>query len=161
MSEEIDAFHEAGHVVMARHLGCRIDSVTIEPDRDDSPRRLGDTQIAWRLEGLTRRSFCERAILVALAGPVAEMMHSCEQRPIPGVPEWSLDWSMALQAATELISNERQRLAYLEKTTKHVFEFFDQDQNWAALGALVDALVAHETLDAEQIAESLDPWMAS
>ena len=44
---EITAYHEAGHVFMAIYLGARVRSVTIEPDRDDGPDRLGDAQVEW------------------------------------------------------------------------------------------------------------------
>lgn len=159
MSDEIDAYHEAGHVVMAYHLGCRIDSVTISPDRDDGPARHGDTQIAWNLQAMGQREFSEKAILVALAGPVAEMLHRQESVPIDSEVEWAHDWQLATRAATALITSEAQRNTYLDKVTAQVVTYFDQELTWAALGALVDNLVAHETLDGEQVREILSSWL--
>jgi acetyl esterase/lipase len=72
---EIAAYHEAGHVFMAIYLGARVRSVTIEPDRDDGPDRFGDAQVEWDLAHFTPRELYEKSVLVALAGPVAEMIH--------------------------------------------------------------------------------------
>jgi hypothetical protein len=75
---EATPHHEAGHVFMAIYLGARVRSVTIEPDRDDGPERFGDTQVEWDLGRFTPRELQEKSVLVALAGPVAEMIHRGE-----------------------------------------------------------------------------------
>ena len=73
---EITAYHESGHALMAVHVGAEVHSVTVDPDWDDGPQRLGDTQIFWNTGGLSEREYCEKRILVALAGPVAEMLYT-------------------------------------------------------------------------------------
>ena len=75
---EVSAYHEAGHAFMAIYVGARVRSVTIEPDWDDGPQRFADTQVAWPLDQFTDRELHEKSVLVALAGPVAEMIHSGE-----------------------------------------------------------------------------------
>jgi hypothetical protein len=77
---EATAYHEAGHVFMASYLGARVRSVMIEPDRDDGPDRFGDTQVDWDHSRFTARELHEKSVLVALAGPVAEMIHRGEPR---------------------------------------------------------------------------------
>ena len=47
MTEELTAFHEAGHAYAAIYVGARVQSVTIDPDNDDGPKRTGDTVILW------------------------------------------------------------------------------------------------------------------
>ena len=54
------AYHEAGHSVVAAWLGAEVVSVTLEPDRDDGPRRDGDAAIRWHHRGLTARELCQK-----------------------------------------------------------------------------------------------------
>lgn len=75
---ELNAYHEAGHALMAILLGGEVRSVTIEPDNDDGPDRQGDTQVLWRRSRMSEKQFAETAIQVSLAGPVAEMIYSGE-----------------------------------------------------------------------------------
>jgi len=72
------SYHETGHAFMAIYVGARVRSVTIDPDRDDGPERHADIQIEWPLDQFTNRQLHEKSVLVALAGPVAEMIHSGE-----------------------------------------------------------------------------------
>ena len=72
---EITAYHEAGHVFMAIYLGARVRSVTIEPTATMVPIVLVTAQVEWDLAHFTPREVCEKSVLVALAGPVAEMIH--------------------------------------------------------------------------------------
>ena len=60
---DIAAYHEAGHAVVARMLGVRVKSVTIQPTLNYSGRVLFD--------GLGRRT-TEKKILITLAGPHAQ-----------------------------------------------------------------------------------------
>ncbi len=156
---ELTAYHEAGHVLMAVHVGARVESVSIAPDWDDGPKRHGDTAIAWPGGRMTEREFAEKSVCVALAGPVAEMIY--RQEPLhPGfVAEWAADWQDAWQAASPLIVDERRRLDFLEKTTIEVQQLFDQDEYWAALAAIADELLAHERLDGDLIDDVVGIWL--
>ncbi len=156
---EVSAYHEAGHAFMAILQGARVRSVTIEPDRDDGPERFGDAQVEWLRSDFSARELCERSIRVALAGPVAEMIHLGEPNHPGVVAEWKADWDEAWQLASALIADERQRLAYLEQTTARLYKLMRRDDHWAALAALVDNLLAHETLDGEQVEEILAAWL--
>ena len=103
---EQTAYHEAGHAFMASYLGGQVHTVTITPDRDDGPRRFGDTEVRWELSQYTDRQLRENAVRVALAGPVAEMLY--RQEPYhPGlVGEWAADWRLAWEAAEALVADE-------------------------------------------------------
>ena len=154
------AYHEAGHALMAVCLGARVRSVAIQPDDDDGPERFGDTQIEWPLAGFTERQLQESLTLVALAGPVAEMIYRGEPFHPGIVPEWAADWADAWEAASALERNEARRVAYLERATLQLHRTLEQDDHWAALAAIVDELLAHELLEGEQVTEIVAQWLA-
>lgn len=156
---ELIAYHEAGHALMACLLGGEVRLVTIEPDRDDGPDRQGDTQVLWRRSGISDREFAKKAVQVSLAGPVAEMIYSGDPYHPGLVAEWAVDWREAWAAAAPLHPDERQRLAYLEQVSIRLYHQLKHDDAWAALAALADHLMAHETLDGEQVAEIVGQWL--
>ena len=156
---EATAYHEAGHVFMAIYLGARVRSVTIEPDRDEGPDRFGDTQVEWDLGRFTRRELHEKSALVALAGPVAEMIHRGEPYHPGFVAEWAADWREAWEAAAGVVPDQKQRLAYLEQATAQLYRTLNRDEHWAALAAITDELLAHETIDGEQAEEIMQQWL--
>ncbi|MCA9155895.1 MAG: hypothetical protein KDA38_13955 [Planctomycetales bacterium] len=158
--DELTAYHEAGHVLVALLLGAEIHSATIDPDRDDGPERHGDTQIVWRNDGSSPREMAERAVQVALAGPVAERLYGGEPFHPGFVAEWADDWRLAWDAAATLIADERRRVHYLEQTTLRLHRRLDQEPYWSALAALADNLLAHETLEGEQIDEIVAEWLS-
>lgn len=158
--ETLSAYHESGHAVIAVFLGGRVPSVTISPEHDgELAPRFGDTRIAWP-KRLPLRERCERSVLVALAGPVAERIYR-EEPFHPGmVAEWAEDWRVAWEAAATLVPDERRRLRFLEAATIKLDEWLRQDAMWAAVAALADELSAHETLEAEQVAEVVATWLS-
>lgn len=158
MSDEI-AYHEAGHAFMAIYVGARVHSVTIEPDWDDGPRRSGDAQIEWRGARFTPRAMSEKGVLVALAGPVAEMIHRGEPYHPGLVAEWAADWQMAWDTMAPWISDERRRLEYLEQATVGLYRLLHQDSAWDAIAALADELAAHETLEGEEVEQIVRQWL--
>ena len=156
---ELTAYHEAGHAFMATILGAKVRSVTIEPDNDDGPERFGDTQIVWKRSRFSEREFCERAIQVSLAGPVAEMLYSGDPYHPGLVAEWANDWQSAWEQAEVLFVEPRQRLAYLESITVMLYRQIDAEPNWSAVAALADTLLAHETLEFEDVKEIVQEWI--
>lgn len=159
MDLELAAYHEAGHALMACLVGARVRSVTIDPDRDDGPARYGDTQIEWRVRGLSRQQFCQRAIRVALAGPVAEMLYTGDPFHPALIAEWSGDWRDAWSHAAELEPLESKRMRRLEQTAIKLHRELHGDLYWSALAAIADLLLAHETLEAEEVEEVVREWL--
>lgn len=156
---EETAYHEAGHAFMATYLGGLVNSVTIEPDRDDGPERFGDVRIEWRGGPMNTKEFQNKLLLVALAGPVAEMIYRGEPLHPGFVSEWADDWRRAWEAAEWIHSDERKRLTFLEAAAGELHRLLRRDEHWAAIAALADNLLAHETLDKEEIREILAIWM--
>lgn len=158
MSEELTAWHEAGHAYAALFVGARVRQVTIDPDHDDGPSRTGDTTVLWSRQRFSERDFAEKAAWVSLAGPVAEMIFS--ERPFhPGtVAEWRHDWESAFEALHHIPQMQR-RLARLERITVELYEAFRDDHHWMVIGAIADSLLAHETLDEDMLREIVEPWL--
>ncbi len=156
---ELTAYHEAGHALMAHLLGGKVKHVTIEPDHDDGPDRHGDTQVLWRRSKLSEKELAQRAVQVCLAGPVAEMIYSGDPFHPGLVPEWAADWRGAWESAVLLHREDRKRLEYLEQISIQLYHRLKEDDLWSALASLADHLLAHESLDSEQVEEILEEWL--
>jgi hypothetical protein len=96
--------------------------------------------------------------MVALAGPAAEMLYSGEPYHPGFVAEWVADWQLAWEAAAPAIADERRRLAHLERVTGQLYRLLDQPGPWSALAAIADNLLAHETLEGEEVHEIVAQW---
>lgn len=153
---ELTAYHEAGHAWMALYLGGEVTSITIAPDNDDGPARFGDTQIVWHQSSSPQLIAC--SIRVALAGPAAEMIYRGEPYHPGFVAEWAADWQTAWGLAAQLYADHKQRLKALEQVTRDVLGLLNEDTNWATLAAIVDHLIAHERLEAIEVAEIFATW---
>jgi ATP-dependent Zn protease len=156
---EPTAYHEAGHAYVAVYLGAKVRSVTIDPDNDDGPARFGDTQIIWRRSRLSEKQFRERAIQVSLAGPVAEMLYTGDPFHPGLVAEWAHDWQTAWELAELLFADQRKRLSYLEDLTGVLYRLLDSEPHWSAVAALADNLLAHETLESEEVRDIINDWL--
>ncbi len=148
---ETTAYHEAGHVWAALYYGAQVRHVTIEPAWDDGPRRHGDTQVAWPIGQMSPREFHRKSVLVALAGPVAEMIHLDQPDDLQAVAEWSADWQAAWEAAAPLAPDSETRSRLLERCRDELLTLLNSTTHWSALATIVDHLLAHETLDQEMI----------
>ena len=158
--ETFTAYHEAGHAVIAYALGATIESVQLGGEADEwLPDRFGECRINWGRVDTRSNWQRQREILSVLAGPVAEMIYNGEPYHPGFVPEWANDWKEAWEVAEFLIPDERQRLAYLERTTSDLYQVLYRDDQWAALAAIVDNLVAHERLDGEEVQDILSAWL--
>lgn len=156
---EDTAYHEAGHAVMVVYLGGTVQSLTIEPDRDDGPERFGEAKVEWRRSRMTVKEFYHKLVMVALAGPVAEMIYSGEPLHPGFVAEWADDWQNAWQAAEPILPDERLRLTFLEEAARQLYQLLQRDNIWAAIAALADELLAHETLETAQVHEVVAYWI--
>ncbi|TWT47816.1 hypothetical protein [Botrimarina hoheduenensis] len=157
--ETATAYHEAGHAFTAAYAGGRVLSVSIAPDNDDGPHRYGDTQVAWRRAAFAPLVLAEKLVLVALGGPVAEMIYTGEPFHPALVAEWSADWQHAWSEAAALRPEERPRTVWLEARTAGLHGLLSDDRHWEAIAGVADHLLAHETLDEEMFAEVVSAWL--
>jgi hypothetical protein len=155
----LTAYHEAGHAVVAAWLGAEVIRVTLEPDWDDGPRRDGDAAIRWHHGGMSPRELCQRELMAVLAGPVAEMIHSGERNPLDHLPQWAADWQLAYSLASKLVPGEARARALVEATAEKLHRVAGADAFWQAIAEVADLLEAHETIEGEQVHESLARWL--
>ncbi len=161
---EICAYHESGHAVVALLHGAAVESISIDPDWDDGPRREGDVEVHWPRD-VSGHEIALRSIDVALAGPVAELIYTGD---IDGkkmvhpatVPEWSQDWSLASQLARQLFKSPHQREQAISRSLSQLYKFLNDDRAWQAVAALSDELLAHERLEREEIYDVVSRWLS-
>jgi ATP-dependent Zn protease len=154
--DELTAYHEAGHALMAIALGGQILHVSIEPNKDDGPQRFGESIVKWPVTAREQIELFE--IQVSLAGPIAEMTYSGEIQSIGSVQEFADDWQRCLAHAAVLKSTVKEQLILLVQVQASLFKFFESENSWAAVSAIADELLAHETIEHECIAEIATFW---
>lgn len=157
--EILTAYHESGHAVISVLTGGQVDEVSISPPDDDGPNRYGHTITRW--PAMTREQLIAAEICVSLAGPVAEMLYVDEKRPICDVPEWAADWFRASQIAEHELATLSLAERLLNDCQNRIEQLFGQRNAWAAVGAVADELLAHETLGSEQVDEVVSFWLGS
>lgn len=157
--EEETAYHEAGHAVTALHLGGQVQYVTIAPEHEDGPRRGGEAQVIWRTSRMSPHAFHNKRVLVALSGPAAEMIYRGEPLHPGYIAEWAADWHEAWEAAAIIHPHEQLRLRFLEQAAAQLYQLLKRDDFWSAIAALADNLLAHETLEAEEVRDIVEIWL--
>jgi hypothetical protein len=142
--------------MMAVLLGGRIERVTLEPPFDDGPRRYGDTITVW--SGKTRSELALAEIQVSLAGPIAEMLYTGDRVSIQAEPEWAADWQRATASVKMVRNSPAAAETLIRQTVTAIFQLFENTNHWAAISAIADDLLAFETLEHEQVAETVAFW---
>ena len=155
--ETLTAYHEAGHAVMSILMGGHVDRVSIDPPNDEGPNRYGETIIAWPPISDSQRGACE--ICVSLAGPIAESLYAGCNRRIETVAEWQTDWDTAIQIASQISASKSAVNKLLDECEIKIRHLFDQANSWAAVAAIADELLAHETIEHSQVAEAVAFWL--
>jgi len=159
MTESSVVYHEAGHAVMAVWLGGEVLHVTIEPNRDEEPRRDGDAMVRWHHRGLSSRESCERELMAVLAGPIAEMVHTDQRSSLNATPEWAGDWQIACQLAATIIKESALRRAMIDAVTDKLFVLISRADFWQAISEVADLLDAHETIEGDEVAQCVARWL--
>ena len=133
--------------------------VTITPDWDDGPRRYGDTQVGWPRRRFTGRELGEKLVLVALAGPVAEMIYRGEPLHPATVSEWADDWRQASEEASPWVPDARLRTRWLEGRVIGLHGTLGESPAWEAIAGVADHLLAHETLEQDAYEDLIQVWL--
>lgn len=153
------AYHEAGHAVIAAWLGAEVLQVTLEPDLDEGPRLEGDAAIRWHHRNLPPSELAMRELLAVLAGPVCEMIHQGEERPLDRWGPWAGDWQLAKQLAVPLVRRPDAAGRLIEAALRQVWELASQPPIWQAIAEVADLLEAHLTIEGEWVHDSVDRWV--
>lgn len=153
--ETLTAYHEAGHAIMAVSYGGRIVHVSIDPPDDDGFKRFGESIVQWPAAAANDIEIAE--LKVSLAGPVAELAYDGARESIAECLEFAADWQQAVLSASRLKA-EQGRAKFLAEMERQVWAFFDDKNVWAATCAVADLLLAHETIEHDQVAEAWSFW---
>jgi len=152
--DEWTAYHEAGHCVVAVLLGGKVEWATITPDRDDGPNRWGDVRVKWQ-----GRPRWVAQSLVYLAGPAAELVYRDESLHPAFVPEFASDWNSAWEASIASQKSDQDRLKLLERLSDELYQIIKRQDHWNAVAEIADLLLAHETIEYEEIHETVHRWI--
>lgn len=153
--DEVTAYHESGHAVVALTLGGTVESVSVEVPSDWA---AGDTRVIWR-GNPDSRQFCLNEIRVALAGPIAEMVFVGDYDYLRIKAEHEIDWRIVASATARLglTPDKTQRL--LGQYAADLYRQIRQDHLWSAIGDIADRLQIDGTLDGETVAEVVAFWL--
>ena len=154
-TQTLTAYHEAGHAIMAVTNGGRIVHVSIDPPDDDGLKRFGESIVQWPAAAAKDIEIAE--LKVSLAGPIAELAYDGARESIAECPEFAADWQQAVLSASRL-KTEQRREKFLAEMERQVWAFFEDENVWAATCAVADLLLAHETIEHDQVAETWAFW---
>ncbi len=156
MSVGPEAWHEAGHALAAHLCGGLVREVTLESEFDGHE---GHVAVEWR--GAEARDVARRSALVALAGPVAEVVFRGDDvlEDPSALSAWRGDWDEADAQLAVLHPVAAEREAGRRGLLQELRDVFDASEGYDCLARLADALDAHETLDEPLFLEALgDVW---
>jgi hypothetical protein len=130
---EVTAYHEAGHAVVALALGRPVHRVSVLPNRD----RLGQCEFR---KGVTRPSedWLEREILISLAGMAAEAQHTGTY----GFEEADRDLRYVRRLVLQRTS-ERQAERFERRMLAKVEHLLSDEGHWRAVELIAAELVKH------------------
>jgi len=154
--DELTAYHEAGHALMAVACGGKIVHVSITPPDDDQQKRFGESIVQWPGTLAANAEMVE--LKVSLAGPVAELTFDGARVSIDQCAEFADDWRRACLSASRLKSRVPARQKLVAEVESWLWTFFDNENYWAATSAIADELLAHETIEHEAVADTWDFW---
>ncbi len=147
------AHHEAGHAVVATVAGARVEELFLAMDLDHADR-FGQTTVVW-----PRKTSIRPKVATMLAGPVAEMIYRGEPLHPGFVAEWKQDWDQAWEIASQLHPSERLRLQFLEQSTKELYHWMNRDSHWAAVAAVADLLLTHDSVEYDELVTEIGFWI--
>lgn len=144
MQRQCTAYHEAGHAVVAHHLGVEIGHVTIVPDHFSRGYCThGDLFCAPGLG--SDRANLERAIQICLAGPLAQTrFHRRSYRRQHGRQDYDCATGLARYLAGS--AGEREFLRYQERRTKAFVDHF-----WNEIDCVAWALLERDELSGTEV----------
>ena len=146
------AWHEAGHGVVAHWLGGEVRSLSLESEEDEFE---GRAIVAW--DGGDADGFLRSTVMVAMAGPVAEIefrdSDALEDETLSRA--WRADWDEAERGLARLEPDEQRRTALRDRMLLQVRELVRDPHVRERVARVADALDAHGTLDEALFGDAL------
>ncbi len=130
--DEVTAYHEAGHAVIALALGRTIHKVSVLPNRE----RMGEVRFSKGAKPTD--DWAEREILIALGGMAAEAQHTGTY----AMDEATQDLRFVRRLALERKS-ERQVERYEQRMLDKVEYMLADEGNWRAVKLIAAELLKH------------------
>jgi len=141
---EAEAWHEAGHAVVARLLGGRVRWLSLEAE---DAALEGQAAIEWRARDA--RELASLSGRTALGGPLAELSfrgeHELEDPRL--IAAWDADWSEAERQAAILEPDGEQRPARLHRWIDADRALVTAPAVAERIARVADALDAHGSID--------------
>ena len=131
--DELTAYHEAGHAVIALALGRTIHKVSALPNRE----RLGECRFG-KSDARSTDDWIEREILIALGGMAAEARHSGTY----AMDEATHDLRFVRRLALERKS-DRAVERYEQRMLAKVEYMLSDEGTWKAVEAIAKELIKH------------------
>jgi hypothetical protein len=153
------AYHEAGHAVIAWHLGVRVRSLTIVPDEATLGRCHHASLIRGRypeLDGsLGAVVKMQKNIMISLAGPIAQHLYNPHSvRRYHTYADHTLAADLALQL-TESEEESGALLKWLEIRTRGILRL-----RWALVESLGKKLLDTGTMKGTEVGQLLQETMS-
>lgn len=152
--QQATAYHEAGHSVVGVLLGAKVRYATLECEQAG---HLGEVEMHWPTRFAAARS--TDPIRAILAGPVAEAVYRNLAWELVARGPGSQDLRQALAIAAEYGWSNAKTLAWLRTEGDRMQSFLDRDDIWAAVSAVADLLLAHDTLEHDEISDEVQAWV--
>jgi ATP-dependent Zn protease len=155
-AEQLTAFHEAGHAVMAQLCGRQVTEVEIVGDREHTGMVHSLAFPPDPSDGAAPESEIddtERQLKIILAGTVAEAMVSGRK----GWNETSEDLDAAVRLGMRLVDDCEDVLPLLEDIGADVKR--NLDRHWSAVEMLARELLNRKTMTGSEVRKLLTPLL--
>lgn len=153
--DEVTAWHEAGHAVVAVMLGGVVDNVSVEvPDAEAA----GVTGVLWQNAADTR-SQCINDIHVALAGPIAEMIFVGDYDYLRIKQEHAVDWEVVAASIGRLGIDAVAAQNLLTSIATGLYQRLREDVVWSAVADVAERLELDGTIDGDTVNDLTGFWL--
>lgn len=145
------AYHEAGHCVIGILMGARVRFASIDVE---SEHHFGEVEMEW-----PRGSSVKSQALAILAGPVAEWIYRDGTVSLQDLAPSTGDFQQVLRLSQSFGWTHRKQIDWFNHLIAQLQRQFKRSDCWAAVAAVSDQLLAHDTLEHETIADEVLHWM--